>query len=68
VDVNLKEGEKGNACTDHCHRCNKIRGELCSNCNSALGLLGDDPSWLEAAAAYLRRHLPDCVVGYVIKL
>jgi hypothetical protein len=36
-----------------CGRCR--RGLLCSNCNTALGLLGDDPSLLRAAADYLDR-------------
>lgn len=39
---------------DHCHKTHKIRGLLCSNCNSALGLLGDNLSILEAAVCYLK--------------
>lgn len=38
---------------DHCHASMKIRGLLCSNCNRALGLLGDDVAVLRAAIAYL---------------
>lgn len=40
---------------DHCHDSNKVRGLLCGNCNTAIGLLGDDPERAEKAAAYLRR-------------
>lgn len=37
---------------------NCVRGILCSNCNTALGLLGDDISKLESAITYLRLGLP----------
>jgi hypothetical protein len=40
---------------DHCHNSNKIRGLLCGKCNTAVGLLDDDPTRAEALAAYLRR-------------
>jgi hypothetical protein len=39
---------------DHCHQTGAIRGILCSRCNSALGLLDDDPALLERALEYLR--------------
>jgi hypothetical protein len=38
---------------DHCHTTGKIRGILCSHCNTAIGLMRDDPSRLRAAIAYL---------------
>ena len=48
---------------DHCHEFEReigeiyVRGLLCFKCNSAIGLLDDDPSLLEAGAKYLRKHL-----------
>lgn len=40
---------------DHCHFTGKIRGLLCSSCNTGLGLFKDSPTLLEKGAAYLRR-------------
>jgi hypothetical protein len=42
---------------DHCHKSGRIRGVLCSNCNSALGMFGDDPKRLLSAVEYLRDDL-----------
>lgn len=44
---------------DHDHTDGNIRGLLCSNCNTGIGLLGDSPGRLQAAIAYLspKRHL-----------
>jgi len=38
---------------DHCHSNGHVRGLLCSNCNTALGLLKDNPITLQVAIVYL---------------
>lgn len=38
---------------DHCHTSGKIRGILCSNCNSALGQFSDNVEYLGKAIEYL---------------
>jgi hypothetical protein len=42
---------------DHCHVTNRVRGILCSGCNTALGLLKDNPDLLRSAIGYLERFL-----------
>lgn len=39
---------------DHCHKTNKIRGLLCTQCNTGLGLFKDNPSFLMSAIRYLK--------------
>jgi hypothetical protein len=41
---------------DHDHKTGKVRGLLCTGCNTALGLMKDSPIRLEKAAEYLKRH------------
>jgi hypothetical protein len=42
-----------NKCIDHDHSSGKVRGSLCSKCNSGLGLLGDNVEGLCRALHYL---------------
>jgi hypothetical protein len=41
---------------DHDHDTNEIRGLLCSNCNTGIGLLGDNRETVFAAVHYLDVH------------
>ena len=38
---------------DHCHTTGKVRKLLCHNCNTALGLVGDNISTLQTMIEYL---------------
>lgn len=42
--------------TDHNHETGKVRGILCSQCNSGIGMLKDDPMRCRAAAEYLEKN------------
>jgi len=46
---------KQKKCIDHCHKNEKIRGVLCNNCNTALGLVGDNVETLSRMINYLNR-------------
>jgi hypothetical protein len=41
---------------DHCHFTGKVRGILCTNCNTGLGKLGDTEDSLLKALQYLRKY------------
>jgi hypothetical protein len=43
-------------CVDHCHKTKKVRSILCSNCNSAIGLLREDTFILKRTIKYLKKH------------
>lgn len=48
---------KGRYHVDHDHLTNRVRGLLCGPCNQGIGLLGESPETIEAAANYLRRWI-----------
>lgn len=49
-------GKPKDLAIDHDHATGAVRALLCSSCNTAIGLLGDDPGLIDAAKAYLAKH------------
>lgn len=51
-----------NLAVDHCHTTGKIRGLLCKNCNTAIGLFKEDTDNMLKAIKYIKSHkLPEGV-------
>lgn len=48
-------GPGGTLHVDHNHRTGKVRGLICSDCNTGIGKLGDDLNGVANAMAYLQR-------------
>lgn len=40
---------------DHCHSTKKVRGLLCNRCNTLLGLIEDNPVFIQNLTNYLNR-------------
>ena len=49
-------GRGNNFHIDHCHTTGKVRGLLCSNCNTGLGQFKDNQVLLENAIQYLIKN------------
>lgn len=52
VSCNEREGKV----VDHDHQTGKVRGILCSGCNTAAGMLADKPAYATRLAGYLAPH------------
>lgn len=51
-------GKQEKLCVDHCHDSGTVRGLLCRQCNSAIGLLDDSIEILSKAKKYLKEGMP----------
>jgi hypothetical protein len=49
-------GARGEWRIDHDHVTGQVRGLLCNNCNSGIGMLQDDPEIIATAARYVAEH------------
>ena len=52
-------GKWKNFHVDHCHDTDKVRGLLCSNCNTSMGLCKESIHTLQAMIQYLESHEQD---------
>lgn len=43
---------------DHDHATGEVRGLLCSRCNAAIGMLDDNPHWINRASQYISQSIP----------
>jgi len=48
--------------TDHDHNTGEVRGELCSDCNRALGMLKDDELIIEGLAEYVKKYKSNRII------
>jgi hypothetical protein len=55
--VSANDSAKGRLHVDHCHSTGAVRGLLCSNCNTSLGLLKDDPERIKKLLTYLEANI-----------
>jgi len=63
-ETQMRNGKVRALAVDHDHKTGKIRGLLCSDCNTGIGKLKDDPNVLRKAADYLEtHHLANKAVG-----
>lgn len=47
---------------DHCHKTGRVRGLLCTNCNTAIGLMKDSVERLASAIKYLTHNSHEDIV------
>lgn len=52
----MRNGKVKALAVDHNHKTGAIRGLLCSDCNTGIGKLRDDPEIIRKAAKYLDKH------------
>lgn len=49
-------------CVDHDHKTGRVRGLLCVNCNTSIGLMKDSKVRLQWAMEYLHKHSVEEIV------
>lgn len=59
LSLEVSNTKKGKAHIDHCHTTGKVRGLLCTKCNTLLGMAEDNTTTLYAAIQYLDRSQDD---------
>lgn len=59
AETTIKAGRVQSMAVDHDHSNGQVRQLLTGNCNTAIGLLGDDIQLLAKAMLYLAKHDPD---------
>jgi hypothetical protein len=59
ISLHAGNTKKHKAHVDHCHDTKKIRGLLCTKCNTLLGMANDNVNILESAKLYLERSQDD---------
>ena len=50
------ENSSKDLAVDHCHKTGKVRGLLCDQCNTSLGLLKDSPLRIKALLDFVEKH------------
>jgi hypothetical protein len=55
-ETTMIKGKTISLSVDHCHNTGKVRGLLCKPCNQGIGLLRHNPTLLQSAIDYLRKH------------
>lgn len=53
ASVDKRTNKPRRLAVDHCHQTMRVRGLLCTGCNTALGAMDDDPKLLQRAINYL---------------
>jgi len=57
--IHIEEYGKDSFVVDHCHSSGKVRGLLCQQCNTGLGMFKDNPNSLQTAIEYLKGYSND---------
>lgn len=55
-DLKIVGAKQNTIHVDHNHATGEVRGILCGRCNTAVGMLKDDPALARRAAAYLEKR------------